>query len=150
MQTHACQKTGLPAGNPILGHSILGYFCPNLGHFSHILGHFEAGAKKPYLTHVVWVKVLRGYWQCPLLEMVVKWGMRCCPLLGSLIISMGQRKFVHSRYYPRRTLNRFNPDQMRTLPATHSFQCDKDKCYGLFLRDALFLSLILMFLGEVL
>ena len=30
----------LPVGNPILGHNMLGLFCPILGHFSHILGHF--------------------------------------------------------------------------------------------------------------
>ena len=32
--------TGLPAGNPILGHNILGHFCPILGHFLYLLGHF--------------------------------------------------------------------------------------------------------------
>ncbi len=31
-------KAGLPVGNPILGHNILGHFCPILGHFTHILG----------------------------------------------------------------------------------------------------------------
>ena len=32
--------TGLPVGNPILGHDILGNFCPILGHFLYFLGHF--------------------------------------------------------------------------------------------------------------
>ncbi len=31
---------GLPVGNFILGHNILGHFCPILGHFLDILGHF--------------------------------------------------------------------------------------------------------------
>ena len=34
-------STGVPAGNPILGHNILGHFCPTLGHFLYILGHFS-------------------------------------------------------------------------------------------------------------
>ncbi len=38
MKTAACP--GFPMGNPILGHNILGNFCPILDHFWHILGHF--------------------------------------------------------------------------------------------------------------
>ncbi len=35
-------RAGLPAGNPILGHKILGHFFRILGHFVKILGHFNS------------------------------------------------------------------------------------------------------------
>ncbi len=36
----AVTLSGLPVGNPILGHIILGCFCQILGQFSNFKGHF--------------------------------------------------------------------------------------------------------------
>ena len=58
-------KIRLPYGNE--SHKCLTWFSPN-------------EMKIPAYRTSCKFKVLQGFWKCPLLEMVVKWGMRCCPL----------------------------------------------------------------------
>ena len=53
-------------------------------HFERVNPNFKKwNAKIPYcLTPLIFhFKVLWAEWYCPLLEMVVKWGVQCCPLV---------------------------------------------------------------------